>query len=173
MNDSQNHSDKDFGTEIALLRESRPELSGLELDRVKKRVRDRARKPVTARGRTRAAGLVHTLRARTALIGVIAAGAVMTAGGGVALAVSGQSTGSGNASTAQYGHPKGPTVHQVSPAVTPAQVTQQVSTTTQPQLPFTGYAAIAVVALGLALLLTGLVLRYVSRRPRSGGSPPS
>jgi hypothetical protein len=164
MNHPPQDRNQEFGPEIRLLRDSLPELSELELDRIKRRVK--------ARGRPRGTGVWHLLRARAAVIGVIAVGALMTAGGGAALAVSGAST-SGSASTAQYGTPTGPTVTAPTTAVTPAQQVAQTPVSTSSRLPFTGYAAIGVVALGLVLLVTGLGIRFVATRKTTGSPPPS
>lgn len=80
--------------------------------------------------------------------------------GGIALAVSGSSS-SGSAASGEYAPPSGP----------PAGPPEQVVTTVQApsSLPFTGYAAITLIVIGVGLATTGLVVRYVVTRRRSSG----
>jgi hypothetical protein len=117
-------------------------------------------------------------RARLAIASLLATGLLMS-GGGAALALSGEST-SGNVGAAGY---VSPTTQQVQPEVLGQ--TQGTTTGTQPEvlgettnapsaevqparqvsssgvrsLPFTGFAAIPIILVGVALLGTGAWLR--------------
>lgn len=160
------------------LRDERVAPSALELDRLKLRIPGLAQR--------RSSRKESFMRSRIAITSMLVLGAFVSAGG-VGLAVTGTS-GSGSASKAQYGTPTTPApAAVVSPATetntTPAPsddvlgsnagqspstgvagevVRQRVVESSR--LPFTGYAAIPILLLGLALLTTGLVTR---RRVRS------
>lgn len=160
MSDNQDER-RDFDAEIQKLNEHRPNLSALELDQVKQRVRART-------GSTASPAWRLFLRTRAAVITAIAAGALMSTSG-VALGISGSAL-NGTASTAQYGHAgTGPAAGSqgtaVSNAPTPVLVSAQTSNSSG-QLPFTGFAAITLIVLGLGLAATGLVIRYTVTRPR-------
>jgi hypothetical protein len=142
-----------------------------EVDRIWTRVA-----PARA-ARTRARG------ARLALVAVLAGG-VFVGGGGGALAISGNSS-HGNVAAAQYAptNPNGPqvlgqvtgggptpttgvptsttkTATSVSPAVNgEVESTAQTAQGTVRSLPFTGFVAIPLIALGIALLGVGVVVR--------------
>jgi hypothetical protein len=160
---------------IDQLRANRPEASALELDAIKQRVLARTSQP--ARRRTRRAQL---MKSRLVILSMLVLGMLLsTAGAG--LAVSGVA-GLHNASKAQYGTstpsgggnvlgdedsgnnvlpengggsgPSGGSGNAVQPA---RQV--EAGATTNPKLPFTGFAAIPVLLGGIALLSAGLVLR--------------
>lgn len=117
------------------------------------------------------------MRSRTALIALLAVGALLTGAGG-ALGASALS-GPQDATSAQYGAPV-PTaavLGETPTATSPSQPTQptaaapqaprQVSAGTQSALPFTGYAAIPLVLAGLGLLLAGMLLRRSTARSGS------
>ncbi len=165
------------------LREQRPELSELELDHVKQRVRRRAfatpRKGQTMRSRLAILGmlvlgmLMSTTGAGLAIIAMLVFGMVLSTGGG-ALAVSGFTSQQGNAAQGQYqqgvddeddgdtgvlgeDEDSGPADDE---AVQPArQAEAGAQATGGEQLPFTGFAAIPILLGGVALLASGLVLR--------------
>ena len=126
------------------------------------------------------------MRSRLAIIAMLVFGMVLSTGGG-ALAVSGFTSQSDSAATAQYGDNGnegeegngdqgvlgeeesggGPTVDNGPTG--PAQPTRQVEAGAQNaeeggELPFTGFAAIPILLGGVALLSAGLVLRR-----RTGG----
>lgn len=165
----------EFDDVIRLLREGRPQVTEVELDQIKQRVRRRAADP---------AHRSQSMKSRLAILGMLVAGMLFsTAGAG--LAVNGIASSGSNASEAQYGTPtptptdtggvlpieetSTPTPPSNAPGggVLPEEETQpsrQVSATSNSQLPFTGYAAIPVLLGGIALLSGGLVLR---RRTRS------
>jgi len=146
------------------LRQQRPELSELELDQIKQRVRKRA-------ASTPRKG--QTMRSRLAILGMLVLGILMS-GTGASLAITGISTNQ-DASIAQYGPPddderdggtdvlgeedEGGPVPTTQPP-DDAQPTRQVEAgASTDELPFTGFAAIPVLLGGIALLAAGLTLR--------------
>lgn len=141
------------------LRDERPQASALELDRIKLRAQATARR--------RAHRREPSMRSRLAITSILVVGVLMS-GAGAGLAVSGVS-GSGNAGLAQYTTDTTdtqrvlPTTETNVPSDTtdtnPAQEKRQVSSNDSSQLPFTGYAAIPVLLIGLALLGVGVVMR--------------
>jgi len=149
---------QDFAATAARLRDERPQASALELDDIKRRVLARRR-------RGRAATFART---RAAIVAMLVAGFALS-GTGAGLAVSG--TGD-QASIAQYGNGNG-NGHKPSNKVlggehanTNVQPERQVVNGAQASgssLPFTGFAAIPVLLLGLILLVTGLVFRRSAR----------
>jgi hypothetical protein len=142
---------------VRLLREERPQASELELDEIKRRVRQR----VARKG--------QPMRSRLAILAMLVAG-ILLSGTGAGLAVQGFDQSGDDASQAQYpsggegdvlgeGDSGGP----VSPEESTndeAQVAQQVES--GDSLPFTGFAAIPVVLAGVALIGGGLMLRRQS-----------
>jgi hypothetical protein len=154
----------------ARLRAERPQLTGLELDAVAQQARRQA-----TRSADRAGGF---MRSRIAILTMLVAG-LLFSGAGAGLAVTGMAA-NDQASVAQYGggndqgggdNDNGDTVggndvagaENTSPSsgtsVQPARQTQFSSGQGSGQLPFTGFAAIPVLLLGVALLGAGLVLR--------------
>ena len=141
------------------LRDERPEASALELDRIKLRAQASARRHVQRRE--------PFMRSRLAITSMLVVGVLMS-GAGAGLAVSGIS-GSGSSGNAQYPTTKVdtqtvlPTTETNAPSdtteTTPAQETRQVSSNDSGSLPFTGYAAIPVLLIGLSLLSVGVVMR--------------
>lgn len=107
------------------------------------------------------------MRSRLAITSMLVVGVLMS-GAGAGLAVSGVS-GSGSAGSAQYPTETTdtqtvlPTTETNPPTDTtdtnPAQTTRQVASDDSSQLPFTGYAAIPVLLIGLTLLGVGVVMR--------------
>jgi hypothetical protein len=169
----------EFDDVIRLLREGRPEVTEVELDQIKQRVRRRAAEPSRRN---------QSMKSRLAILAMLVTGMLFsTAGAG--LAVSGIGSSGTNASVAQYATatptttPEGgvlPAEETSTPTpkptaaptnaptggVLPAEETQpsrQVSATSGSQLPFTGFAAIPVMLGGIALLTGGLVLRRRTR----------
>lgn len=132
----------------ARLRGARPEANPLELDQIKLRAqRQAARNP--RRG--------SFMKSRLAMALVLTVGMLMSMTG-AGLAVSGSSS-SGNAASAQYppNDPKDPKASIQAKAVQQATAVQQAKATGS--LPFTGYAAVPILLIGVALLGTGFVLR--------------
>lgn len=172
MNRNDNNPDLpvDLAEVAALLRDAKPRAEAIELDRMKRRAIAQA----SARKQGKARNAV--MRSRLALTMVLALG-LLTSGAGAGLAVSGLS-GSGSAGVAQYG----PTTNNVSPTTEKvlgtsnnnttttspeaAETTRQVASNDSNQLPFTGYAAIPVLLVGIALLGLGVLMRR-----RSSGNP--
>ena len=146
---------------VRLLREERPQASELELDDIKRRVRQR----VARKG--------QPMRSRLAILAMLVVGMLMS-GTGAGLAVQGFNQSGDDASEVQY-PPKGegdvlgeedsggelPAQNEA--VEDDAQVAQQVEA--GDSLPFTGFAAIPVLVIGVALLASGLALR---RRSATG-----
>jgi hypothetical protein len=166
--------DAELGPVISRLEAERPTASDLELGLIKQRVRDRVAPSARRSRRT------EFMRSRLAIIAMLVFGMVLSTGGG-ALAVSGFTSQSDSAATAQYGDNGnegeegngdqgvlgedeaggGPTEDNAGGG--PAQPNRQVEAGAQGgggnELPFTGFAAIPILLGGVALLTTGLVLR--------------
>ena len=158
MNEFDTHTD--ITATAARLRDERPVATALELDSTKRRVlARRGHRPTSS-----------FLRSRGAIVAMLVAGFGFS-GTGATLAVSGSSN---QASTAQYGSvlPETNTSKGNAGAVLPevstktprpdVQPTRQVTNGVQASetsLPFTGFAAIPVLLLGIALLTSGLVFR--------------
>jgi hypothetical protein len=149
----------EFDDITRLLREERPQASELELDEIKRRVRQR----VARKG--------QPMRSRLAILAMLAVGIVMS-GTGAGLAVQGFDQSGNDASQAQYPNGGGDvlgeedtgggevTPEETDTVVNDAQVAQQVES--GDSLPFTGFAAIPVVLAGVALIGGGLMLRRQS-----------
>jgi hypothetical protein len=168
----------EFADTVTRLRAERPEATELELDRAKRRVLASVR---------RTQGTGGFMRTRIALTAILALG-IVTSGTGGALAVSAVHSAQDNAGTAVYpttpgngsegtssGHGSGSgsgsssgsgtlgtSSASSSDAVSPA---AQANSTDNGTLPFTGYLAIPVLLLGVALLAMGLVLRKRADSP--------
>jgi hypothetical protein len=159
------------------LTQDAPRMSAIELDELKRRVTTRDARKQTHQTRS-------IMRARFTFTSLLAAGILMTSGGAT-LAVSGLAN---RADEEQYGTttskaattksatvpsgtlgatgvadtPQGaaPSENQGSaPAAPTAQAPRQVAESGGGNLPFTGYAGIPVLLIGIALLASGLVLR--------------
>jgi hypothetical protein len=153
----------DFDDIARRLQEERPQLSQLELDQVKQRVRRRT---------DRMPGKGQSMRSRIAILLMLVAGLlVSTTGAG--LAVQG-ATGNGNAAQNQYppeddevAEEEG-TASQPDAPDEPTQPTRQVEAGVQAggdaELPFTGLAAIPIIVLGLVMTVGGVVLRRRTSR---------
>jgi hypothetical protein len=151
----------EFDDITRLLREERPQASELELDEIKRRVRQR----VARKG--------QPMRSRLAILAMLVVGILMS-GTGAGLAVQGFDQSGPDASQAQYpngggGDVLGEETESGGGPVTPeetdvvqdeAQVAQQVES--GDSLPFTGFAAIPVILAGVALIGGGLMLRRQS-----------
>jgi hypothetical protein len=182
-----NHSDDlhadGLDSVVEQLRAHRPEATALELDAVKRRVRERvATRPAGRRARS-----ASLMKSRLAILSMLVTGMLLsTAGAG--LAIDGV-TGSNNASVAAYdngdnrgdvlgeddtsspsgvageesgGSPSGTAGESAS--VQPAR--QVESGAGSDTLPFTGFLAIPVLLGGVALLTAGLVLRHRAAHDR-------
>jgi hypothetical protein len=171
-----NHSDDlhadEFASVVDQLRAHRPEATALELDAVKRRVRER----VASRPAGRRARSASLMKSRLAILSMLVTGMLLsTAGAG--LAIDGV-TGTHSASVAEYGtndnggevlgednsnSPGGTAGEEEGNApseATGVQPTRQVEAGAgSDTLPFTGFLAIPVLLGGLALLTAGLVLR--------------
>ncbi|MFL5843391.1 MAG: hypothetical protein ACJ762_01775 [Solirubrobacteraceae bacterium] len=165
---------EDFSGIVDRLHAHRADITPLELDRIKRLSRERA----VGKGR------IHIkreerifMKTRATVLGVLAGGMVLSFSG-AAMGVSGLA-GSDSASQVQYQvnvKPGKPTVlgaSAVRPASGTAPTAQTAPAVAQPSaqqgledsgsLPFTGYAAIPVLLLGLGLLGTGFVMRRRTR----------
>jgi hypothetical protein len=182
MKQSDHDLPEEFGGIVEQLRAHLAELSPLDLDRIKRTSRDRAVGQPRLRIKREERIVMKT---RASILAVLASGIVLS-GGGAAMGISGLAN-DGSASQAQYltsvtpkhqgaaqvlgahANVKGQAVktrgaHATRPAaaVSPsavAQPTRQQSLSRGGSLPFTGYAAIPVLLMGLGLLGTGLVMR--------------
>jgi hypothetical protein len=175
MSDSPEQLPADLAALGEQLRRNRPELNPLELDRIKMNV---MRRPQSApKG--------GFMRARLTILSFLVVGLLMMGTGG-ALAVSGFSGNSaagseygpsgvkGVQANGTLGVKKAPsatkkTTSSTAPAaVAPAATTSQVQPTQQVSsggrsLPFTGYAAIPILLIGVTLLGTGAMMRRRTR----------
>jgi hypothetical protein len=177
-----NHSDDlhadEFASVVDQLRAHRPEATALELDAVKRRVRER----VASRPAGRRARSASLMKSRLAILSMLVTGMLLsTAGAG--LAIDGV-TGSNNASVAAYdnndnrgdvlGEDTGNAPSEVAgedtsntPSGTSVQPARQVEAGAgSDTLPFTGFLAIPVLLGGLGLLSLGLVLRHRAAHDR-------
>lgn len=145
------------------LRTERATATALEFDRIKLRAIQQAARP-RAGMYIRQKGKL--MKSRLALTMVIATGMLMSTGGAT-LALSG-SSGSGSASQSQYGQvhdPKGGTTLGASGGdVAPTTDQVSVANTDSGSLPFTGFAAIPLLILGIGFLTVGVVLRVKLNR---------
>jgi hypothetical protein len=175
-------TDKDVPPEVAgmaaRLRAERPEVTELELDRAKRRVLASVR---------RTQGTGGFMRTRIALTAILVLGIVTSGTGGALAVVSGIHAAQDNAGEAVYPTtPSGDTEGSggsggggggnsgsndsgtlgnsadQSAAVSPA---AQADSTDNGTLPFTGYLAIPVLLLGVAMLAIGLILRKRADSP--------
>jgi hypothetical protein len=152
---------KDHDDIIRLLREERPEASSLELDRIKQRVMQRASAPRKG----------QPMRSRLAILLMLVVGMLFGATG-AGLAVQGFTDSGNDASIAQYpddeedggvlgeeaeSEDEGGGGTTEAEEVESGQVAEQVEA--GDSLPFTGFAAIPVLAVGIALVGAGMVLR--------------
>jgi hypothetical protein len=138
------------------LESNRPQLSGLEADAIKLRAMAQGARPAP---RTSTKGMF--MRSRLAITAILAFGLLMT-GSGAALGVSALST-SPSASVAQYGDvAEGEEVAGTAggaPPAAAAQASRQLESDGSAELPFTGYAAVPTLLIGIGLLAMGLILR--------------
>jgi hypothetical protein len=160
----------EFDDVIRLLRENRPEVTELELDQIKQRVRRRTAQPPSRRR--------QAMKSRLAILSMLVLGMVFsTTGAGLAV----QGLTQNDASVAQYepedeepqggvlgeeesggGESAGGGAEESDDAVQPSR--QVAVSSGGDELPFTGFLAIPVLIGGVALLATGLVLRRQMRR---------
>jgi len=148
------------------LRADRPEITGLELDRVKRRAISQA--SAAAGSWAPKKGLFMKPRIAVAL--VLAMG-LLTSGTGATLAVISES---GSAAKVQY--PDLKPKETVKPGVLGSepggagevQEEQQVSNSGGSELPFTGFLAIPLLVVGVAFLVTGGALRSRAKSDKTG-----
>jgi hypothetical protein len=157
--DIDHNGDGDLGPTAERLRAARVEPTPLELDRALRTARTRvnlgARRPSNG----------GFMRSKIAIISILAMGFV-TSGAGATLAFQG-SSGQGDASSAEYPPPKtGPGVGTSlgEDSTSNSQDARQTSATGDDDLPFTGFAAIPVIVVGLGLLVVGGTLQRKTRR---------
>jgi hypothetical protein len=185
MRDFEGHTDKDFDLVARALRAHCPDATPLELDRIKLDAQRRAAR--RTRSQLSAKGLF--MRSRLFITALVAGGVLML-GGGAALGVSGLSS-TRSASIAQYNTTA---TSVVTTQVTQTQTQTQTQAPTQTEetpsrenlgerehgapegavqgarqvsankLPFTGYLAIPILLLGLAMLGGGAALRRSARK---------
>ncbi len=155
------------------LESHRPQLSGLDADRVKLRAMANGAKTAT-RNSTKGT----FMRSRLAITSMLAFGVLMTSSG-AALGVSALATTS-SASQAQYGQVLGESAEGEEPGaptlggggngevagdsagdapLATAQASRQLESDGRAELPFTGYAAVPTLLIGIGLLAMGLILR--------------
>jgi hypothetical protein len=147
------------------LRDGRPQIAALGLDRVKRRAISQA----SATGRSGAPKKGLFMKPRIAVALVLAIG-LLTSGTGATLAVISES---GSAAQVQY--PELKPKESVNPGVlgsdqgvgAAVQEEQQVATGGS-ELPFTGLLAIPLLVAGVVFLVTGAVLRSRSRGDKTG-----
>jgi hypothetical protein len=188
MNNSDDLHADELDPIVAQLRAHRPEATALELDAVKRRVRQRvANRP--ARRRARSASL---MKSRLAILSTLVAGMLLSTTG-AGLAVTSLRSQHNDAAVAQYGTPTptppggkgGSGVLGEDTSSSPGAVlgdsgsgggtaggslqpTRQVEAGAgSGSLPFTGFLAIPVLVGGIALLGAGLVLRRRAADDRS------
>ncbi len=163
MNEFDPHNDI-TGT-ASRLRDERPVATALELDSTKRRI-------LARRGQR---STVSFLRSRGAIVAMLVAGFAFS-GTGATLAVGGLD--GDQASVAQYGgvsptnensgnEPDSAVLPDESTPAADVQPSRQVAQGVQAgdsSLPFTGFAAIPVLLLGIALLTSGLVFRRSARK---------
>jgi hypothetical protein len=155
------------------LRKDRPQPTALELDQIKLRARSQAARRAPSLF-SRQKGFL--MKSRLALTSVLVIGLLMSMTG-AGLAVSGIAS-SGSAGVAQYkttppsggGEVLGN--QETSPTAPTSQAegvspTRQVSAEQAGQLPFTGYLAIPLLIVGIAMLATGLTVRRRAARDQS------
>ena len=149
------------------LRDNRPEITGLELDRIKRRAISKAAAPSGAWAPKK--GLFMKPRIAVAL--VLAMG-LLTSGTGATLAVISES---GSAAQVQY--PDLKPKESVNPGVlgsepggggSAVQEERQVGNSGGSELPFTGFLAIPLLAVGVVFLVVGGVLRSRASGDKSG-----
>jgi hypothetical protein len=149
------------------LRNDRPEITGLELDRIKRRAISQA--AATAGSWAPKKGLFMKPRIAVAL--VLAMG-LLTSGTGATLAVISES---GSAAQVQY--PDLKPKESIDPGVlgsdpggggSSVQEEQQVANSGGSELPFTGFLAIPLLVVGVVFLVTGGVLRSRASGDKTG-----
>ena len=165
-NPDLNRCPPDLVETIEMLERERPVATPLELDQMKTRIMAR-------RQSTRRSGAKGSLlKTRFAITMMLVLGILLSCTG-AGLAVSGSSS-SGSASQVQYPPPKetennGNVLgNEEQPAAQGTQEADQVAATTSSgSLPFTGLAAIPILAVGVGLFGTGIVVRRSAKREQA------
>ena len=152
----------EFDDVIRRLEENRPEITPLELDRVKQQVRRRAARPERR----------QDMRSRLAILAMLVLGMLLsTTGAGLAV----QGLTGGNAAQVQYDDEDRPPGDVLGSEESGDDTTDEETTDVQPsaqvesgadtgELPFTGFLALPVLVGGVALMSAGLVLRRRTNR---------
>lgn len=162
-------NDDELGSELQpvadRLRAERPTLSAMELDAVKQRARAAATRPTTTKR--------GFMRSRLAILLMLVLGLTFSTTG-AGLAISGFADGGGQAAATQYDNdddgggvlPDSDDENGNGGGSSPeasVQPARQFESTNGGSLPFTGFAAIPVLVLGLGLLSAGLIVRRTNR----------
>ena len=167
-NPDLNRCPPDLVDTVDRLERERPVASPLELDQMKTRIMARAQ------GTRRSGAKGSVLKTRFAITMMLVVGILLSCTG-AGLAVSGSSS-SGNAGAAQYTKPEtnnnnnnttnnnGNVLGQEEQPAATQEANQVAATTSSGSLPFTGLAAIPILALGVGLFGTGIVVRRTARR---------
>jgi hypothetical protein len=164
-NPDLNRCPPDLVETFELLERERPVATPLELDQMKTRIMARRQ------SMRRSGSKGSLLKTRFAITMMLVLGILMSCTG-AGLAVSG-SSGSGSAGAAQYGNNNNNNGgnnngnvlgSEEQPAAQTQEANQVAATTSSGSLPFTGLAAIPILAVGVGLFGTGLVVRRSARR---------
>jgi hypothetical protein len=164
--------DDELGSELQpiadRLRAERPALNAVELDAVKQRARAAAMRPTTTKR--------GFMRSRLAILLMLVLGLTFSTTG-AGLAISGFADGGGQAAATQYDNnddgggvlpdsdndDNGGGNSPATDDEADVQPARQFESTSGGSLPFTGFAAIPVLLLGLGLLSAGLIVRRTNR----------
>jgi hypothetical protein len=161
-NPDLNRCPPDLVDTMELLERERPVATSLELDQMKTRMMARAQ------GTRRSGRKGSLLKTRFAITMMLVLGILLSCTG-AGLAVSG-SSGSGSAGAAQYPQPKNNENNgnvlgsEEQPAAQTQEANQVAATESSGSLPFTGLAAIPILAVGVGLFGTGIVVRRSAKR---------
>jgi hypothetical protein len=167
MSRNPNHIPEDLEAVASRLRAERPEATGLELDRIKRRAISQASAPTGAWGLKKG----FFMKPRLAVAFVLALG-LMTSGTGATLAVISES---GSAAQVQYpdlkpketGKPNVLGSEERPEAEAAVQEEEQVASSGGGELPFTGFLAVPLLIVGVLFLVAGGFMRSRAGREDS------